>query len=324
MKVFRIHRCGGPEAMMLDDLPTPEPPPGHVLVQVKAAGVNFFDTQLRSGLYKRELPIALGIEGAGVVERSSVDAGGVKPGDRVAWIMVPGSYATHVVVPVSRIVALPDAVSFSAAAAAIYQGMTAHYLSHSSFALKPGHTCVVHSAAGGVGSLLCQMAKIRGARVIGTVSSEVKVAAAREAGADHVIVYTKGNFAAEVKQVAGGANVVYDAVGRDTFASSLASLVPRGFLVIYGEASGPVPPVDVHTLLDQGSVYLTRTGLIHYLAGPDEFQRRSQDVLRWVASGAIRQRVERVFPLGAAADAHHLLESRGTTGKLLLLPEAAN
>jgi NADPH2:quinone reductase len=309
MKVIRVHACGGPDAMRLEELPLPAPGPGQVLVEVKAAGVNLFDTQLRSGLYKRDLPLALGQEGAGIVHAVGPERSDLAVGSRVAWIFAAGSYGTHALVSAERLVPLPDAIDFESAAAVLFQGLTAHYLATSTFPLAPGHTCLIHSAAGGCGLLLCQIAKIRGAEVIGAVSTAAKAEIARGAGADHVIVYTQEDFEAAVKRLTGGRGVavVYDAVGLDTYVRSMNVLRPRGMLVLYGEASGLVPPINPHELLVRKSLYLTRTGLDHYVADRREFRSRADEI-----SGT--------YKLENVADAHRALESRATTGKLLVIP----
>ena len=251
MKAIRVHACGGPEAMALEDLSLPSPGRGQVLVAVKAAGVNLFDTQLRSGLYKRDLPLTLGLEGAGIVEAVGADVDDIAVGDRVAFIFAAGSYATHTLAPAERVVPLPDKIGFEEAAAVLFQGLTAHYLATSTFALGPRSSCLVHSAAGGCGILLCQIAKIHGAEVIGAVSTPGKAAIAREAGADHVVIYAEEDFVAAVKRITTGrgVDVVYDAVGLDTYIRSMDCLRPRGLLALYGEASGVVPPIDPRELL---------------------------------------------------------------------------
>ena len=322
LKAIRVHEHGGPDVMRLEALPLPESGPGQVLVEVKAAGVNLFDTQLRSGLYKRELPLKLGQEGAGIVQSVGPGVADVAAGDRVAWIFAPGSYATHTLVPVERLVPLPDAISFTDAAATLFQGLTAHYLATSTFPLASGHRCLIHSAAGGCGLLLCQTAKMRGAEVIGAVSSQAKAESARAAGADHVVVYAQEDFEAAVKRITGGrgVDVVYDAVGLDTYVRSMNVLRPRGMLVLYGEASGLVPPIDPHELLFRKSLYLTRTGLDHYIADHDELRRRADDIFAWLAQGRLRQKIFRTFGLEDIADAHRAIESRATTGKLLVIP----
>lgn len=323
MRVVRAHRYGGPEVLQVDDIPTPQPGPGQVLVKIEAAGVNFFDTQLRSGLYKfGPLPVALGNEGAGTVEAVGPDVEDVAVDDQVAWILAAGSYATHALVPAKFIAPLPEQISFAEAAATIFQGLTAHYLARSAFDLKAGDTCLVHSAAGGVGILLCQIAKHLGARVIGAVSGQAKADIARGAGADNVIVYADQSFDVAVKELTGGkgVRVVYDAVGADTFERSLNSLTPRGHLVLYGEASGLVPPFDVRQLLFRGSLSLTRTGLDHFVATRAEFLQRAAAVFNWMSAGTIRQRIHRTFSLDQAAEAHRVIEQRDSAGKLLLTP----
>src|SRR5262245_3158194 len=323
MKTARVHEYGGPDAIRIDELPRPAPPAGHVLIAVKAAGINFFDTQLRSGLYRRfSLPISLGLEGAGVVDAVGPDVADLALGDRVCWIMSPGSCSTHAVVPVTKTAKLPAALGFDTAAAGIYQGMTAHYLADSVFPLGTGDTCIVHSAAGGVGHLLSQIAKRRGATVIGTVSSEAKVPAAKAAGADHVVVYTKEKLAEEAKRLTHGlgVDVVYDAVGLETYEASLASLRPRGLLALYGEASGLVPPIDVRALLFQGSCALTRVGLEHFIETRSEFLRRANDILEGLENGHLRVHVDQTFTLADLAAAHRAIESRTRVGKVLLRP----
>lgn len=320
MKAIRIHQFGGPEVMQLEDLPSPEPGPGQVRVKVEAAGVNFIDVYHRSGLYKSPLPMILGREGAGTVDAVGPNVSQVKAGDRVAWAMVPGSYATEVVVAADRVVRIPEGVSTRDAAAAMLQGMTAHYLTHSTYPLKAGETCLVHAAAGGVGLLLCQLAKLRGARVLGTVSNEEKARLAREAGADEVILYTRQDFETEVKRLTNGAGVrvVYDSVGKDTFDRSLNCLSPTGYLVLFGQSSGPVPPLDPQVLNDKGSLFLTRPSLGHYILTHRELQWRAGDVLGWIRDGRLRLRVDRTYSLAEAARAHEALAGRETAGKVLL------
>jgi NADPH:quinone reductase len=305
MKAIRVHEHGGVEAMRLEELPLPEPGPGQILVEVKAAGVNLFDTQLRSGLYKRDLPQTLGGEGAGVVQTLGAGVADLKAGDRVAWVF-SSSYATHTIALADRVVPLPDAVGYAEAAATIFQGLTAHYLATSTFPLAPGSSCLVHSAAGGCGILLCQMAKIRGALVIGAVSTPAKAEIARAAGADHVVVYAQEDFEAAVKRITGGrgVDVVYDAVGLDTYVRSMNSLRPRGMLALYGEASGLVPPIDPRELLFRKSLYLTRTGLDHYIADRSELRARTDEIFTWMAEGRLKQRIFRTYRLDEVADAH--------------------
>ena len=320
MKAIRIHQHGGVEVMRLEELPLPQPGKGQVLVEVKAAGVNLFDTQLRSGLYRRDLPQTLGLEGAGVVQALGADVADLKVGARVAWIFSP-AYATHTLASADRVVPLPDAVDYAEAAAILFQGLTAHYLATSTFPLAPGSSCLVHSAAGGCGILLCQMAKIRGALVIGAVSTPAKAEIARTAGADHVVVYPQEDFEAAVKRITGGrgVDVVYDAVGLDTYLRSMNSLRPRGMLALYGEASGLVPPIDPRELLFRKSLYLTRTGLDHYIADRRELMNRTDEMFTWMAEGRLKQRIFRTYRLDEVADAHRALEGRESTGKLLVI-----
>jgi NADPH:quinone reductase len=322
VKAIRVHAHGGPETLVLEDLPLPAPGPGQVLVAVKAAGINLFDTQLRSGLYKRELPSTLGLEGAGIVEAVGAGVTDIAVGERAAFVFSTGSYATHTLAPAERTVPLPDAISFEDAAAVLFQGLTAHYLATSTFPLGPGTSCLVHSAAGGCGILLCQIAKIRGADVIGAVSTPEKAAIARAAGADQVVVYAEEDFAAAVKRITGGrgVDVVYDAVGLDTYIRSMDSLRPRGMLALYGEASGLVPPIDPRELLFRKSLYLTRAGLDHYIADRRELRMRTDELFAWTAEGRLKQKVFRTYRLDEVAEAHRAIESRATTGKLLVIP----
>ncbi|MFQ5830911.1 MAG: quinone oxidoreductase [Candidatus Methylomirabilia bacterium] len=322
MKAIRVHQYGGPEAMKLDELATPMPGPGQALVKIEAAGVNFIDIYQRSGQLKGTLPVLLGLEGGGTVEAIGANVKEVKVGDRVTWQGIPGSYATHNVIPSQRLVVLPAKLSFHDGAAAMLQGMTAHYLALATYPLKPGDTCLVHAAAGGVGLLLCQIAKMRGARVIGTVSTEAKAKLAREAGADEVILYTQQDFEAEVKRLTNGKglNVVYESVGQTTFEKSLNCLAPRGYLALYGASSGPVPPVDPQILNTKGSLFLTRPSLVHHVATREELLQRAGEVLGWVAEGKLRLRIEHTYPLAGAGEAHKAMAGRQTTGKLLLLP----
>ena len=323
MKIIHVKEPGGPEKMELAEVATPQPGPGQALVRLGAIGVNFIDVYFRMGRYKADLPIVLGNEGAGTVESTGAGVTEVAPGDRVAWSMQRGSYAEYAVVPGAMLVKIPPHVSFETAAAAMLQGMTAHYLTHSTFALKRGDTCLVHAAAGGAGGLVVQMAKMLGARVFGTVSTEEKARIAREAGADETILYTEQDFEAEVKRLTGGrgVDVVYDSVGQTTFAKSLDSLRPRGMLALFGQSSGPVPPFDPNILNGKGSLFLTRPSLAHYLLSREELLWRAGDVLQWIESGKLRLRIERTYPLAEAAAAHRDLESRRTAGKLLLIPQ---
>jgi NADPH2:quinone reductase len=322
MKAIRIESHGGPEALRLTDMPEPTPTEGQLLVKVEAAGVNFIDVYHRTGLYPNPLPLTLGLEGAGVVTGIGPGAAGFREGDRVTWTKAPGSYAEAALVPVEQAVAVPEAVETRAAAAVMLQGLTAHYLCHDTYPLKAGDTCLIHAAAGGVGLLLVQMAKEKGARVFGTVSTKEKAALAREAGADEVILYTREDFLEAVKRLTDGRglSVVYDSVGKTTAEKSLDCLQPRGMMVFYGNSSGPAPPVDPLTLTQKGSLFLTRPTLFHYIADRAGLETRAADVLGAVASGRLKVRIGQTFPLGEAADAHRALEGRKTTGKVLLLP----
>jgi NADPH2:quinone reductase len=291
------------------------------LVRVQAAGLNFIDIYHRTGLYPLPLPLAIGLEGAGTIEKIGNNVSDLKVGERVAWASVPGSYATHVVAPADRLVPVPDAVATEVAAALLLQGMTAHYLMKTVFPLRAGHTALVHAVAGGVGLLLTQMAKHAGAQVIGTVSTEAKAALAKDAGADHVINYQVNDFAAEAKRLTGGrgVNVVYDSVGKTTFDGSLDALAPRGYLALFGQSSGVVPSLDPARLA-KGSYFLTRPSLPHYTATREELLSRARDLFDMVGAGQLRVRIDRTFPLAQAADAHRALTGRTTTGKVLLIP----
>lgn len=320
MKAVHVREPGGPEKMEIAEVPVPEPGPGQALVRIAASGVNFIDIYFRSGLYKADLPVTLGSEAAGTVESIGPNVTYVAPGDRVAYAMVRGSYAQFAAVPETSLVKIPDAIDFESAAAAMLQGMTAHYLTHSTFPLTSGQTCLVHAAAGGAGRLTAQMAKMRGARVIGTVSTEEKAAVAAKAGVDHPIVYTAVDFEAEVKRITAGAgvDVVYDSVGKTTFEKSLACLRPRGMMVLFGQSSGPVAAFEPQILNTRGSIFLTRPSLAHYLLSREELLRRAGDVFSAIERGDLVLRIDRVFPLAEAAAAHRALESRATTGKLIL------
>jgi NADPH2:quinone reductase len=322
MKAIRIHQFGGPDVLQYDDVPDPSPKPGEALVTIDAAGVNFIDTYQRSGAYKVPLPTILGQEGAGTVTAVGEGVTSVKAGDKVAWTGILGSYAERHAVPADRLVGLPAGVATKQGAAIMLQGMTAHYLASSTYSLKAGDTCLVHAGAGGVGLLLTQIAKIRGARVITTVSTDEKAKLSREAGADHVVLYTKQDFEEEVKQITGGKKVpvVYDSVGKTTFDKSLNCLAPRGMLVLFGQSSGPVPPVDPQILSQKGSLFLTRPTLVNYMATRQELQQRASDLFGWIAAGTLRLRSEFEFPMKDAAEAHKALEGRKTTGKVLLIP----
>ena len=322
MQVIRVHQPGGPERMVLDTVPDLSAGAGQVVVRVDAAGVNYIDVYHRTGLYDAPKPVAIGREGAGTVVSVGDGAESVAVGDRVAWVGIPGSYATHVSVPADRIVPVPDEVELTKAAAVMLQGMTAHYLSTSTYTLGETDTCLVHAAAGGVGLLLCQMAKRAGARVIGTVSTQKKEERALEAGASIVIRYTEQSFVTGVKNVTGarGLEVVYDSVGQSTFENSLECLAPRGTLVLYGQSSGPVPPFDLQVLNQKGSLYITRPSLFHYIATRDELLSRAGAVLGMIAAGELEVTIDRELPLADAAEAHRLLEGRKTIGKVILRP----
>jgi NADPH:quinone reductase len=320
MKRVHVLEPGGPERLMLADVPVPAPGPGQALVKIAASGVNFIDVYFRTGLYKGEVPIPIGSEGAGVVEAVGAEVRDVAPGDRVAYAMVRGSYAEYAVVPAAQLVPLPPSIDFVTAAGVMLQGMTAHYLTHSTFALKAGDTCLVHAAAGGAGGMIVQMARALGARVIGTTSTEVKADIARQAGAHDVILYTEHAFDVEARRLTDGrgVDVVYDSVGRTTFEQSLNSLRPRGLLALFGQSSGPVPPFDPNVLNGKGSLFLTRPSLAHYLQTRDELLARAGDLFAALASGAIKLHLHRSLDLSQAAEAHRLLEGRRTAGKLVL------
>lgn len=322
MKAIRVHQIGEPDVMQLEEVAVPQPGPGQALVKIEASGVNFIDIYERTGVYPMPLPFTPGDEGAGVVEAVGPDVETVSPGDRVAYCMVPGTYSQYTLAPSERLVAVPESLSLRQAAAVLLQGTTAHYLTRSTYPLKPGETCLIHAAAGGTGQLLVQAAKIAGATVIGTVSTAEKEAIARQAGADYVIRYTQTDFAEETKKITNGVgvDVVYDSVGQSTFEQSLSVLRPRGMLVLFGHSSGKVPPFDLLRLNRAGSLFVTRPTLGHYLAERDELVWRTTDVFNWLAAGKLSLRIEREFPLAEAAEAHRLLSSRKTAGKLLLIP----
>jgi NADPH2:quinone reductase len=317
-----VREIGGPEVLRLEAHDPGEPAPGEVRIRVNAVGVNFIDIYFRTGLYPRPLPFVCGLEGAGVVETTGPGVSRPAPGERVAWATVPGSYASHVVAPADRVVTVPEGVADDVAAAAMLQGMTAHYLAHGCRETRPGDVALVHAAAGGAGLLLVQTLTRAGATVIGTCSTEEKAAIAREAGVDHVIRYTEEDFAEAVQRLTDGrgVDVVYDSVGRSTFEGSLRSLRPRGLLVLFGQSSGVVPPFDLNRLNQEGSLFVTRPSLAHYTQDRTELEERATAVLRAIAEGALEIRVGAEFPLTRAADAHRALESRATTGKLLLRP----
>jgi NADPH2:quinone reductase len=342
MKAIRVAATGGPEVLRLEETTLPEPRPGQARLRLEAIGVNYIDVYHRTGLYPMPLPFTPGMEAAGVIEalgpaagvappgeappgaRSPGDShpGDLQPGDRVAYAMSPGAYAEQAIVSCDRLVKVPDGIEARQAAALMLQGMTAHYLTSSTWPLKPGDTCLVHAAAGGVGLLLCQMARMRGARVIATVSTPDKAERARRAGAHEVILYTREDFAAAARRLTEGAGVqvVYDSVGRATWEGSLDALAPRGLLALFGQSSGPVPPIDPQVLSRKGSLFLTRPTLAHYAADRAELLQRAGEIFGWVISGRLAVTIDRELPLERAAEAHRLLEARATSGKVLLIP----
>lgn len=322
MRAIRIHETGGPEQFRLEDVPVPIPGPGQVRVKIEAAGVNFIEVYQRKGQYKLPLPLTLGGEAAGVVDAVGPGVTEVRVGDRVASSAMLGTYAEYAIVPVTQLVPVPAGVDLRTAAAAMLQGMTAHYLSHSTFPLHPNQTALIHAAGGGAGQLLVQYAKRLGARVIGTAGSERKAQLAREAGADEVILYTQQDFEAETKRLTDGrgVDVVYDSVGKDTFDKSLNCLKRRGYLVLFGQSSGPVPPMDPQTLNSKGSLFLTRPTIAHYTAERDELLWRANDLFTSLLNGSLRVRIDKAFPLAHAAEAHAYLEARKAEGKVLLIP----
>jgi len=322
MKAIQVKQTGGPEVLQLVELPVPQPKPNEAVVKIAASGVNFIDTYQREGRYKVPLPFVLGQEGAGVVTAVGSDVKSVKPGDRVAWTSVLGSYAECGAVPAERLVSIPPGVRDQDAAATMLQGMTAHYLTHDTYHLKQGETALIHAAAGGVGLLLVQMAHHIGARVIGTVSTEEKAKLARAAGADEIILYSHQDFETETKRLTGGkgVDVVYDGVGKSTFEKGLNVLRPRGYMVLFGGASGAVPPFDLVQLSTKGSLFVTRPTLAHYTATTEELRARAKAVFEMIAAGTLKLRVEHTYNLADAQQAHRDLEGRKTTGKLLLIP----
>jgi len=322
MKAIQVKRCGSHEVMEVVDLPTPVPGPKQALVRIEASGINFIDVYFRTGLYKADLPFTPGMEAAGIVEAVGPEVTEVKVGDRVAYAMARGSYTEYAVVPAWQLVKIPDGLDLKVAAGAILQGMTAHYLTHSTYPLKKGDTVLLHAAAGGAGLLVAQMAKMLGARVIGTVSTDAKAALAIEAGADDIVFYTRQDFEIEVKRLTAGrgVDVVYDSVGHTTFLKGLNCLHPRGMMALFGQSSGPVEPVEPALLAAKGSLFLTRPSLAQYAATREELQWRAGDVLKWIQSGSLKVRIEKTYRLAEAPQAHHDLEGRKTSGKLLLLP----
>lgn len=322
MKAIQVQKTGGPEALTLVDLPVPKPKPNEAVVKIAAIGLNFIDVYFREGRYPSPLPFVDGQEAAGMVTEVGSDVKSLKPGDRVAYTNVLGAYAEYAAVPADRLVKVPDGISDQQAAAAMLQGMTAHYLIFTTYPLKRGETALIHAAAGGVGLLLVQMAKNIGARVIGTVGSDEKAKLAKEAGADDVIVYTRQDFEAETKRLTDnkGVHVVYDGVGKSTFDQDLNVLRPRGYLVLFGGASGAVPPFDPIKLSQKGSLFLTRPSLVHYVASREELEQRAADVFNMIASGKLNLRIGHTYKLEQVQQAHKDLEGRKTTGKVLLIP----
>ena len=326
MQAIQITNVGGPEVLTPTELPVPSPKPNEAIVQIKAAGVNFIDVYFREGRYPAQLPFVDGQEASGVVTEVGNEVTNVQPGDRVAYTGGLGSYAEYAAVPANRLIKIPDELDFDQAAAAMLQGMTAHYLLYSTYQLKQGETSLIHAAAGGVGLLLVQMAKNIGARVIATAGTQEKAQLARDAGADECIIYTEADFETETQRLTDdkGVHVVYDGVGKATFDKDLNVLRPRGFLVLFGGSSGAVPPFDLIKLSQKGSLYITRPTLGHYTVTREELEWRANDVLQWIVRGDLKLRIHKVYPLAEAAQAHRDLEGRKTTGKLLLKPLAAD
>src|SRR3989449_6079371 len=322
LKAIRVSTPGGPEVLRYEDVAEPTPKAGEAIVKVDAAGINYIDVYQRSGQYKLALPLTLGLEAGGTVTAVASDVTEVRVGDKVAYTGIPGAYAQFAAVPAQRLVTLPSGVSTKQGGAAMLQGLTAHYLACSTYPLKSGDTCLVHAAAGGVGLILCQIAKMRGARVIGTVSTDEKAKLAREAGAEGTILYTKQDFAAGTKRITGGkaAQVAYDSVGKDTWEGSLNSCAIRRMIALYGQSSGPIGMIDPQILNAKGSLFLTRPSLFHYIATREELQQRAGELFGWVREGKLKLRMEFEFPLKDAAEAHRALEGRKTTGKVLLIP----
>lgn len=322
MRVIRINEYGGPDVLRYEEVALPEPGAGEARVKIDAAGINYIDIYQRKGQYPDPLPVIPGREAAGVVDAVGPDVSGLTPGTRVVYAMHIGAYAEYAVIPARRLVPIPDAIDVRLAAAVMLQGLTAHYLTHSTYPLRQGDSALIHAAAGGVGLLLIQMAKRRGARVIGTVSTEEKARLAREAGADEVILYTQADFEVETKRLTDGkgVQVVYDSVGQDTFDKSLNCLSLRGYMVLYGQSSGPVPPFNPQLLSAKGSVYLTRPNLMHYTLDRAELLKRAGDLFDWITAGTLTVRIDATFPLAEAPLAHRCLEERKSKGKLLLIP----
>lgn len=320
MKAVRVRKYGGPEVLRIEEIPVPEPGEGEVRIKIEASGINYIDIYHRTGLYPSKIPFTPGMEASGVVDALGKNAGVVKAGDRVAYAMHQGSYAEYAVVSSWKLVQLPESLDFKSGAAAMLQGMTAHYLTHSTYPLEKGDSLLIHAAAGGVGLLLIQIAKRLGARVFGTISTKEKAALAKGAGADEVILYTESDFEEEIKRLTNGrgVDVVYDSVGKTTFEKSLNCLRPRGCLVSFGQSSGPIDPFNPGILSAKGSLFLTRPTLMHYAADRDELLQRAGDVFKWIADGELRLRIDKTFPLDKAAEAQRELEGRKSAGKLLL------
>ncbi len=323
MKAILVHHTGGPEDLNYEEVDIPKPAPGQALVKIAASGVNFIDVYQRIGLYKLPIPFTLGQEAAGVIEALGEGATGFAVGDRVAYTSVLGAYAEYAAVPTKMLVHVPEGIDLKVAAGAMLQGMTAHYLTHSTFPLKKGDTALVHAAAGGAGLLIVQMAKALGAKVIGTMSTEAKAAVARKAGADETILYTTQDFETEVKRITDGkgVDVVYDSVGATTFLKSLGCIRPRGMMVSFGQSSGPAAPIDPLLLSQRGSLFLTRPTLAFHIATPEELAWRASDVLNGIKSGQLNIHIEKTYKLADVRQAHRDLESRKTTGKLVLTPQ---
>jgi len=322
MQAIQVEETGTSEVLQLVELPEPEPGPGEALVQLEACGVNFIDVYQRIGLYPLPLPFVLGQEGSGVVQAVGPDTDEVAVGDRVAFTGVLGAYAQRVVVPAHRLVSIPEAMDLPTAGAIMLQGLTAHYLTHDTFPLGPESTCLIHAGAGGVGQLFIQIAKRLGATVFATAGTAEKAEQAKEAGADHVIIYTKTDFADEVRAVVGdkALDVVYDSVGVDTFDRGLELLRPSGVMALFGQSSGPVPPFDLGRLAKGGSLYVTRPSLGSHIATRGDLERRTNDLFSWVTAGDLKVRIAATYPLAQAAAAHDALQGRATTGKVLLIP----
>ncbi len=322
MKAIRISQYGGAEVLSFEDIDVADPGEGQVRITIEAAGVNFIDTYHRTGLYPLDLPLTLGLEGAGTVNAVGAGVSALAEGDRVAWKSVSGSYAEQVVADAAEVVKIPSDVATKTAAAVMLQGLTAHYLVNSTYPIREGDTCLIHAAAGGVGLLLVQMAKMRGARVIGTTSTEEKAALARGAGADDIVLYTERDFETEVLSLTDGqgVEVVYDSVAKATWEKSINCLKPRGYMVFFGNASGPVPPIDPLLLSQQGSIYLTRPTLNSYTQTREEYLQRTREVMSWIQDGELDVRIGEEHPLENTAEAHNRLEGRQTTGKVLLIP----